>query len=304
MPEQPAVAPQRPFPQVGDLEVEHRFITVGDLRLHVALCGPPAAEPLLLLHGWPQHWFMWRKVLPELARGRRCIVPDLRGLGWSDAPSLGYRKEQLADDVLGILDALEVERTDLIAHDWGGWVGFLLALRAPERLGRYLALNIPPPWPTQRGRLRALGAAWRLWYQVVIATPGLGIALVGRQRVMARVLRADNVHATTFSDEDLAVFTAALADSQRAAASSRYYREFLMHELPGALAGRYAGVPLTVPTHILFGTGDRAIARSLIDGAQRPGDPLTVEFVADSGHFVAEERPDLVIQRARDFLGV
>ncbi|MSW96131.1 MAG: alpha/beta fold hydrolase [Actinobacteria bacterium] len=271
--------------------------------MHVALCGPAHAEPLLLLHGWPQHWFMWRRVLPQLAATRRCIVPDLRGLGWSDAPPNGYRKELLADDILALLDALGIEQTDLIGHDWGGWVGFLIALREPARLRRFLALNIPPPWPARQGRARVLLASWRLWYQVVMATPGVGTRIVGRPKLLAKLLRADNVQPGVFPDADVAEFAAALAEPARAAASARYYRDFLLHELPQLLGGRYAGVPLAVPTQILFGTGDRAIARVLIEGAQRPGDPLAVELVEGSGHFLAEELPDFVVKRAREFLG-
>ncbi len=111
---------QPPFPQVPGVEIDHRMVHARGLRFHVALAGPADAEPLVLLHGWPQHWYEWRKVLPELAQRRRCVLPDLRGLGWSDAPAQGYLKQDLADDVLAVLDTLCVDTTDLIAHDRGG----------------------------------------------------------------------------------------------------------------------------------------------------------------------------------------
>jgi pimeloyl-ACP methyl ester carboxylesterase len=70
-----------------------------------------------MLHGWPQHWYLWRDVIPRFADRRRVICPDLRGLGWSDAPARRrYDKETFAADTLAILDALEVERVDLIGH--------------------------------------------------------------------------------------------------------------------------------------------------------------------------------------------
>src|SRR5918999_5304513 len=121
--------------------VEHRFIDVDGLRMHVAEAGE--GEPVLMLHGWPQHWWEWRAVIPRLADRYRLICPDLRGHGWTDAPREGYEKERLATDVLGLLDALELERVRLVGHDWGGWVGFLLCFRAPQRIDRFLALNIP-----------------------------------------------------------------------------------------------------------------------------------------------------------------
>ena len=136
----------RPFPEVEGVEVTHRFVAARGFTFHVAEAGPPHAPPLLLLHGWPQHWYSWHKVLPALAAEYRVVMPDLRGFGWSDAPARGYEKENLGDDVLAILDELELPRVKLLAHDWGGWVGYLLALRAPERFERFVVLNIPPPW--------------------------------------------------------------------------------------------------------------------------------------------------------------
>ena len=87
----------------------------------------------MLVHGWPQHWWMWRHVVPLLAPHARLVMIDLRGFGWSDAPPGGYDKQTLADDVLAVLDALGLERVRLVAHDWGAWIGFLACVAAPER---------------------------------------------------------------------------------------------------------------------------------------------------------------------------
>jgi len=288
----------RPFPRVAGVEVEHAFVAARGLRFHVALAGPDDAPPLLLLHGWPQHWYEWRKVLPELARERRCVMPDLRGLGWSDAPARGYEKQTLADDVLAILDELEIERTDFVGHDWGGWVSFLIALRSPARIGRLLALNIVPPWPPWSGarpRPRDVLRLLRLSYQPVLAAPWLGETLIGRTRLVRAMLRADNVHRDAFSDGDADEFARVLAEPARAHASSLYYRDFLLREASAMMRGRYRPEELTVPTHLLYGTHDAAL------GPEPPpaAGPLTVEAVPDSGHFIAEERPDLVVARAR-----
>lgn len=301
-------APGAQLPRIEGVDVEHVWLAARGMSFHVALAGPREAQPLLLLHGWPQHWYEWRKVLPELAASRRCVVPDLRGLGWSEAPPHGYRKETLAQDVLAILDELQIESADLIGHDWGGWIGFLIALREPQRLRRFLALNIIPPWPPwQRRRPSGRQALnlLRLWYQVVLATPRLGEALLVRTRAVELLLRADNVHRDAFADADLAAFSEVLREPERARASSLLYRDFLLHEMPGIVRGRYASVPLTVPTHLLFGLRDGALGGGLASAPpQRPGDPFTLELVEDSGHFIAEERPELVLARAHDFLGV
>ena len=153
--------------------VRHRFIGANGITFHVAEAGA-GDDVVLLLHGWPQHWYEWRHLIAPLAERHRVIALDLRGFGWSDAPRGGYAKEQLATDVLAVLDALGIERLKLVGHDWGGWIGFLLCLRAPERFERFLALGITHPWQTLGGGWRHLP---RFWYQLLIITPGLGYAL-------------------------------------------------------------------------------------------------------------------------------
>src|SRR5919106_1697015 len=74
--------------------VEHRFVEANGLRMHVAEAGD--GDPVVMLHGWPQHWYEWRHLIPPLAAQYRVICPDLRGLGWTDAPPRGYEKENLA----------------------------------------------------------------------------------------------------------------------------------------------------------------------------------------------------------------
>src|SRR6185295_10585153 len=94
------------FPRVEG--VEHRFVDLNGLRVHLAEAGPTdsAKPPILLLHGWPQHWYMWRRVIGALRDERRLLAPDLRGFGWSEAPEHGYDGETFAADQVALLDAL------------------------------------------------------------------------------------------------------------------------------------------------------------------------------------------------------
>src|SRR3954464_11803868 len=123
--------------------VEHRFVEADGVRLHVAEAGD--GPPLLLVHGWPQHWWSWRKVIPRLAERYRVLAVDLRGHGWSEAPPGDYAKATFAADLLALLDAEGIERTKILAHAGGGYGGFLLAMDPPERVERMVVLDAPPP---------------------------------------------------------------------------------------------------------------------------------------------------------------
>jgi pimeloyl-ACP methyl ester carboxylesterase len=274
----------------------HHWVDIGGLSIHIAEAG--AGAPLLLLHGWPQHWYAWRKVAPELADSYRVICADMRGFGWSDAPPGAYDKATLAADVIGLLDALELDRVDLLAHDWGAWIGFILCLEHPERFSHYLALNIYTPWPDPPS-IQNLGVLARLWYQLVIATPGLGSTLIRDTPFVRRLILAGAVH-TAWSEEDLEAFSAPLREPARVSASVHLYRTFLLRELLPFLRGQFDGNRLSVPTLLLHGTRDLAIDHRALGRWQAQADSMDVELREDSGHFIAEELPGIVAARARE----
>ncbi len=280
--------------------ITHHELQAAGVRFHIAEAG--AGEPVLLVHGWPQNWFCWRKVVPLLARERRVICPDLRGFGWSEAPPGPYDKQTLADAILAILDVLELERVDLVAHDWGAWAGFLLCLDHPDRIAHYLALNIYPPWPDPPSPSAAPGLA-RLWYQAAIAMPGLGRALIRHTDFVRRLIAAGAVHPEAWSAEDLELFASLLREPARADASVHLYRTFLARELRPYLAGQHHGRRLRVPTLLLHGTHDLAVDHRRLGQWQRWADEMAVELRDDSGHFIAEEIPDVVAARARTLFG-
>jgi pimeloyl-ACP methyl ester carboxylesterase len=287
------------MPSIPGLDVEHRWVGAGGLRMHVAEAG--SGEPLVMVHGWPQHWFMWHKVMPALAERYRLIVPDLRGFGWTDAPGHGYDKETLAADLVRLLDALELDRVRLMGHDWGGWAGFLLCLRHPERVERYVALNIPPPM-SKIPRRELLGM-WRLAYQVPLALPGIGsFGLTHAPQLLKGGLKRAAIDPETFTDTALDSYAAKLQEPERAAASAQVYRSFLTQDAVSVLRGRYSSIRLSTPTLLIFGTEDVVISRRMIDREHENADDLRVLLVEDCGHFVAEEQPGIVVQGALEFL--
>jgi|SRR5215211_715692 len=275
-----------------DYPVAHRFLNAGKLRMHVAEAGE--GDPVVLLHGWPQHWYLWRDVIPLLAPRYRVICPDLRGFGWSDVPSSGYDRETMACDVLALLDALELDRVRLAGHDWGGWIGFLLCLNEPERISSFVAFNIVPPWPS-RDR-RNLLELWRLAYQVPLALPRLGRRAV--ERGAARlVLRSGG---DAFTPMELEVFTSRLK-GERARASELLYRTFLLREAIPVVAGRYNGSALEVPTLLVVGQRDLVIPPRTVRGQAAQSDAIELELVSDAGHFIVDEKPALVADRMLSF---
>jgi pimeloyl-ACP methyl ester carboxylesterase len=289
---------QAPPPEMEG--VTHNYVDVNDTRLHVAEAGEGPA--VVLLHGWPQHWWIWRKVIPALAEGRRVICPDLRGFGWSDAPAGDYEVSGFAADTLALLDELELEQFDLVGHDWGGYAGFLICLDAPERVRRYLALGIvhpfiEPPKPS-------LQALQRTAYQFILATPGLGASVLRFVPSFVRLaLRRGSHPSMSWSQEELDCYAQSFQAPDHANAASHVYRSFLTRELTRLKEGHYRSQRLTVPTRLLAGEADPVIRPEILAGYEPYADEMSVETVERCGHFVAEERPDVVIERARELFG-
>jgi len=285
---------QQAFPQVDG--VTHRFVKVNGLNLHLAQAG--SGEPLLMLHGWPQHWYMWRYQIPELTQHYSVLCPDLRGFGWSDAPATGYEKEQLVDDIIALLDTLKLNRIRLMGHDWGGWVGFLLCLRQPERVQRYLALNSPHPFQKLDTRVLTL---WRFWYQWVIASPLLGHWIVQNRTGFVRCLLQWGFVNKPLTEEEIATYTSRLGEPTRAYASVMLYRSFLLREFVPLIRGRHWSSRLSTSALILFGMRDFAMSTAVLKGHRPYADDLKIELVPNCGHFIAEDQPELVSKRALEF---
>lgn len=297
----------QPLPEAPG--VEHIYVNAGGLRTHVAVAGPKDGEPVVLLHGWPQHWWLWRNVMPPLSEaGYRVYAPDLRGLGWSEATHriADYDKRNLAKDIVALLDALELDSVYLAGHDWGGWTGFLVAMDHPERVKRFVAMNIPPPWldPGPFDLKASLKALSNLWYQVVMSTPGAAhFVLAGRGRsIFAKSLvgAADNRDA--FSREIIATYLDQFIDRRRSRATTGFYRRFLLGELPAIQTGKYVKGRLSVPSKLLFGLNDVAVDPAILDADHSlRADDLQIERVENCGHFIVDERPEYVTERLLDF---
>jgi pimeloyl-ACP methyl ester carboxylesterase len=197
--------------------VEHHWIDIrsaaGPVRLHLAAAG--SGTPVLLLHGWPQHWWCWRRVVKQLSGQYRLLIPDLRGFGWSEAPGSGYSPTGFADDAVALLDALDLAHADVIGHDWGGFTGFLLGLHHPERVDRLLLCNSPGPWARLNPRV-AVGLR-RAWYAALVATPILGAQVVGYPGFIPWFVRLGG-QVALFPEADAAVNADQFRDRARTAA--------------------------------------------------------------------------------------
>ncbi len=279
--------------------VEELTLRANGLRFHLLADGPHDAPLVLLLHGFPELARSWRHQLPALAAaGYRAVAPDQRGYGGTELRG-PYDTRTLATDVACLVRALGHEQATVVGHDWGGGVAWTFAHAYPNLLDRLAVLNCPPPsvlmteLRTNRRQLR------RSRYMLVFQLPLLPEWLLtrdGARQVERALVAGAHVH-DAWTDEELAVYRAALLRPGRAKAAIDWYRGAFRRPLrAGRLASRS---PITAPTIIIWGVHDRFLGRELIEPAKlrrvfAPGNEPEIVLVDEAGHFVQNEAPTRV----------
>jgi pimeloyl-ACP methyl ester carboxylesterase len=267
--------------------VRRSFVEARGVRFHVTESGPEDGRPVLALHGWPQHHWVYRDLLADPPPGLRIIAPDLPGYGWSGPAPHKWAKEDVAEDVLALMDTMGLDRVLLVGHDWGAFVGYRMVLAAPERFDGYLVMNMAHPWVTARNVLPRL---YRFGYQIPLAT--FGVWVQQRTKFVEKVMFGIG---SNLDPETARVYSERFRDPVCARAATDTYRTFLTREIPQS-ARNPETRRATVPIRALFGVGDAAVHPSWVAAETANADDYTLETV-DASHFVVDERPDLV--RAR-----
>ncbi len=265
------------------------------VRLGGSDSGPAPGGAVVLLHGFPQDSSCWDEVAPRLrAAGLRTIAPDQRGYGGSDRPAgtAPYRIEELAADVLAVLDAAGLARAHVVGHDWGGAVAWHLAAHHPDRVATLTVLSTPHPaayaWSMVHSRQPLLS-----WYTAAFQVPLLPELLLSP--VLEPVLRSGGLPAPAARR-----YAARLGRPSDLGPPLAWYRA-AARRMPWRGLG--STPPVEVPTTYLWGRRDPALGRAAAERTRAHvcGPYRFVEL--DEGHWLPERRPDDVADAVIDRAG-
>ncbi len=281
--------------------VEHRYADLGDVRLHYVEAGE--GPLVVLLHGFPQFWYMWRFQIPALAEaGFRVVAPDLRGYNLSEKPRgvRSYRVELLARDVERLILACGEESAVIVGHDWGAAVAWVTAMMHPGKVKQLGILNVPHPERFARGLLRPaqlLRSSYMFFFQVPRLPEN---ALAARDFASLRyALRNEPLRPGAFTYEDIELYVEALARPGALTAALNYYRALFRRN---PLKARTLLRRIEAPVMVIWGERDRYLSKELAEPDPSWVPNLRVERLPDASHFVAEDRPDEVNFLLLEFL--
>jgi len=285
----PAAAQVPPFP-AGFRTQE---IATNGATLHVRIGGKGPA--VLLLHGYGETGDMWAPLAAELAPGHVVVVPDLRGIGLSSRPASGYDKKTQAGDIAGVLDALKIEKADLVTHDIGNMVGYAFAAQHPDRVTKFVLMDAPLPGIGPWDQIVRSRALWHFSF----GGPDAERLVAGRERIyLDRFWNEFSADPKKFDE-----------------ASRQHYAK--LYARPGAMHAGFAQFAAfdqdALDNQALLAKGKLTMPVLAIGGEKSFGPTMAVVMraaaadvremvIPDSGHWLMEEQPKATVAAVRAFL--
>lgn len=271
------------------MSLTHHYFHRNDGFTHYVRSG--SGFPVVLLHGWPQTWFSWRKIIPPLAERYTVIAPDLRGLGDSSRPLGGYDKRTVAEDIWRLVrEHLGFERFFLVGHDWGGPVAFWLAATRPSAVRCLAMLDTGVPGDGS-GTFSQHG---RRWHHAFHQTADLPEALIqGREAIyLGWFYRHYGFQPGAIDAADTEEYLRTYCQPGALRAGLAYYRalEQDVRDNEAVLAkGKLAMPVLALGGGQGFGRGG-----DTLESLQRVARDVRGGVVEDCGHWMPEERPTII----------
>jgi len=279
----------------------HAEAVVNGVKLHWVEAGE--GPLVILLHGFPEHWYAWRHQVPFLAAaGFRVLAPDMRGYNLSEKPrGVGaYRVEELTRDVAELARHAGAERAHVVGHDWGGLVAWWTAILHPEVVARLVVMNAPHPAVVRRG-LFTHGQLRKSRYIFFFQLPVLAERRFAADdfAVLRRYLRRDPVRPQAFSEEDIQRYVEAIGRPGALTAAMNYYRAAFRAAPLLALKARRR---IEAPVLMIWGERDRYLGLHLLSGTEEWVPNLRVERIPEASHWVQADAPERVNQLLLGFL--
>jgi pimeloyl-ACP methyl ester carboxylesterase len=275
-----------------------RYVDTGDVRLHAVIGGD--GPPLLLIHGWPGSWFYWRLVMPELARDFEVVAVDQRGIGLSDKPEEGYDAGTLANDLLGLMNALGHERFAVVGVDTGMLIGYALAADHPDRVvrlavGEAFLPGITPPSPL----VLPDAIVDRLWHIPFNQLQETNEKLVqGREDIFFGAEFHASAGTNKLPDHVVQYYVDGLAASAEALHGSfQLYRAF-----SATAAQNEERRARRLPMPVLGMGGAESSGTMAADTMKLTADDVETLVIPGAGHWLAEQAPDQVVAALTEFL--
>jgi pimeloyl-ACP methyl ester carboxylesterase len=279
--------------------LEHHTATVKDVRLHYVRAGE--GDPIVLLHGWPQTWWEWRHVIPQLAETNTVIVPDLRGLGASSKPDSGYDTDNVADDIHELVRSLGFDSINLAGHDWGAATAYSYAAQFRGEVKKLAIFEmVMPGFGIMEGAMAPQPGGNFLWHMGWQSVPDIPFALLqGREELYLRWFFQHYAYdPLAVRDEDIAVYVDAMTHVGALRAGLEYYKAFFDS---AAQNEKHRERALEIP--VLAWGGEACLGPLTKQCMEMAAGEVSGGVIERCGHWIGEERPEFIAAQLSEFFG-
>ena len=287
--------------QIDNMTFSHHMASVNGIQMHYVIGGQ--GDPVVLLHGWPEIWYAWHHVMPALAKNYTVIAPDLRGLGDSSKPLTGYDGKTLAEDIHQLVTQLGFNTIFLVGHDIGAFVVYPYAAAHPTEVKRLVVMEIPPPgfFPPPQ-----VNGGPPLWWILFHQTPDVPEALTQGKEMEYLSWHYQNLayNRAAITQEAINEYVSRYSAPGGMRAGFEHYRAMPEDAIQNQ---NYSKTKLTMPVLALAGGyiptfGGNTTMPSLVEyGMKLLAQNVTGITVPNSGHYIAEEQPDVVVKLLNNF---
>nr|AQY61768.1 alpha/beta epoxide hydrolase [uncultured bacterium] len=284
--------------------LKHEYVKVNGIKMHYVTQGK--GKLLLLLHGFPDFWYVWRFQIPALAKHFRVVAPDLRGYNETDKPEgvENYRLDLLAKDILGLIKALGEEHAVVVGHDWGGIISWTLTAFNPQAVEKLVILNAPHPKAYMTRTKNSLRQLQKSWYVFFFQVANIPEKILSRNEFafLKNMLIQSFVRRDLLTEEDLRIYVDAWSKSGALTSALNYYRANLNPDI--IFSEKTVVFPkIKVPTLVIWGEKDVAISKDLIVNMEDFIEaPYSIKYFPECGHWVQLEEPELVRKHIEEFI--
>ncbi|WP_298143474.1 alpha/beta hydrolase [Flavobacterium sp.] len=265
--------------------IEYHTIKIGAINQAFIQAG--SGQPLILLHGFPQHSHMWRKIIPELAKHYLVIAPDLRGMGGSSITPDGYEKENLAKDIQALITQLKLENICLVGYDHGGGVAYSLAAQFPELFKKVCFIEYTPPGFGYEYGLKPV-PDWQAWQLAFFTVPDVAVQfIIGREReLLSWYFWHWSYNPDAISQEEFEIYVRQL---QKPGALKAGFAHFAAVFADKEHFAKTSQTKLKMP--VLALGGENGAGEFMLNGWQQLAENVAGGSIKKAGHWIVDEQP-------------
>jgi epoxide hydrolase 4 len=289
--------------------LKHEYVNANGIRIHCVTMGDGDGPLIVFLHGFPEFWYSWRHQIPFFAQKFKVVAPDMRGYGDTDKPKeiKEYKIGKLSRDIIELIHSFGNESAIIVGHDWGGIIGWSIAMIAPNVVEKLIVMNAPHPSVFKKNTFRNLAQMQKSWYIFFFLLQKVPEKVLSSNdfKILRHFFESSIKRKDRFTQGDIEEYVSAWRKygSNGLTGGINYYRANLVSTFWKSHGESTPYPKIRKPTLMIWGENDSFLGIEMTENTQKSVEaPFLLKLIPGCGHWVQQEAPDEVNQIMDEFL--